>query len=137
MFMQEHLTYNNITKKWDVKWKRRWIKGLDGRKIHVRSPHSALNSLLQSAGALICKAWVVETERLLMEEHGYVHGWDGDFAFMAWVHDELQIAARTPEIAEVVMAAAQQAIRNVGESFNFRCRLDTDGKTGPTWRECH
>ncbi|PMX14142.1 MULTISPECIES: DNA polymerase [unclassified Pseudomonas] len=130
-------TYNNITKKWDVKWKRRWIKGLDGRKIHVRSPHSALNSLLQSAGALICKAWVVETERLLMEEHGYVHGWDGDFAFMAWVHDELQIAARTPEIAEVVMAAAQQAIRNVGESFNFRCRLDTDGKTGPTWRECH
>lgn len=130
-------TYNNILKKWDVKWKRRWIKGLDGRKIHVRSPHSALNTLLQSAGALICKAWVVETERLLMEEHNYVHGWDGDFCFMAWVHDELQIAARTQEIAEVVVAAAQQAIRNVGESFNFRCRLDTEGKIGPTWRECH
>ncbi|WP_323156959.1 DNA polymerase [Pseudomonas rhodesiae] len=129
--------WNQALRKFDIKWKRRWIKGLDGRKIHVRSPHSALNTLLQSAGALICKAWVVETERLLMEDHGFIHGWDGDFCFMAWVHDELQIAARTQEIGEVCVAAAQQAIRNVGESFGFRCVLDTEGKIGPTWRECH
>ncbi|UZT50419.1 DNA polymerase [Enterobacter phage 04_vB_Eclo_IJM] len=30
-----------------MKWKRRWLKGLDGRRIHIRSPHSALNALLQ------------------------------------------------------------------------------------------
>lgn len=59
--------------------------GLDGRPVYVRSPHSALNTLLQSAGALICKAWVVETEKS-MREAGYKHGWDGDFALMAWVH---------------------------------------------------
>lgn len=68
-----------------VKWKRRWIKGLDGRKVHVRSPHAALNTLLQSAGALICKLWIVETEELLLKA-GLKHGWDGDFAYMAWVH---------------------------------------------------
>lgn len=61
--------------------------GLDGRLLYVRSPHSALNTLLQSAGALICKKWVVETERLLREK-GYKHGYDGDFAFMAWVHKQ-------------------------------------------------
>lgn len=64
------------------------IVGLDGRPVYVRSPHSALNTLLQSAGALVCKAWVVETERMLREEEGFKHGWDGDFALMAWVHKQ-------------------------------------------------
>lgn len=143
----ESQVYNRVTKKFDIKWKRRFIKGLDGRKIHVRSAHSALNALLQSAGGLICKAWCVEVERILTEVHGLKHGWFyfdeagveqiGDFAFMAWVHDELQIAARTPEIGELIIKVAQEAIRTVGESFDFRCVLDTEGKMGPTWRECH
>ncbi|UVX29744.1 DNA polymerase I [Klebsiella phage VLCpiA3a] len=119
-----------------VKWKRRWIKGLDGRKVHVRSPHAALNTLLQSAGALICKLWIVETEELLLAA-GLKHGWDGDFAYMAWVHDEIQVACRTPDIAQQVIDIAQQAMRNVGEHFKFRCRLDTEGKMGPNWAVCH
>ncbi|UZZ63887.1 DNA polymerase [Pseudomonas phage PSV6] len=147
MSLIESQTFNKVTRKFDIKWKRRWIKGLDGRKIHVRSAHSALNALLQSAGAVICKAWVIEVERILMEDHGLKHGWTihnddgtttpGDFAFMAWVHDELQIAARTPEIGGLIIKVSQEAIRNVGESFDFRCQLDTEGKMGPTWRECH
>jgi hypothetical protein len=119
-----------------VKWKRRWIKGLDGRKVHVRSPHAALNTLLQSAGALICKLWIVETEELLLKA-GLKHGWDGDFAYMAWVHDEIQVACRTQEIAQQVIDIAQQAMRNVGDHFKFRCRLDTEGKMGPNWAVCH
>lgn len=119
-----------------VKWKRRWIKGLDGRKVHVRSPHAALNTLLQSAGALICKLWIIETEELLLKA-GLKHGWDGDFAYMAWIHDEIQVACRTEEIAQQVIDIAQQAMRNVGEHFKFRCRLDTEGKMGPNWKECH
>lgn len=119
-----------------VKWKRRWIKGLDGRKVHVRSPHAALNTLLQSAGALICKLWIVETEELLLKA-GLKHGWDGDFAYMAWIHDEIQVACRTTEIAQQVIDVAQKAMRNVGEHFKFRCRLDTEGKMGANWKECH
>jgi len=68
------------------KWRRKWLKGLDGRKIPIRYVHAALNSLLQSCGAILCKYWIVETERMLVEEHGLKHGWEGDFAFMAWVH---------------------------------------------------
>ena len=120
-----------------VRWKRRWIKGLDGRKVHVRSPHAALNTLLQSAGALLCKFWVAETERILTEEMGLKHGWDGDFAYMAWVHDEMQIAARTPEIAEKIAEASQKAMRAAGDFFNFRCLLDTESKIGATWLDCH
>ena len=61
------------------------ILGLDHRVVYVRSPHSALNTLLQSAGALICKKWVCLVEEN-MRKAGYKHGWDGDFAMMAWVH---------------------------------------------------
>ena len=68
-----------------VRWKRHYLKGLDGRLLAVRSPHSALNLLLQSAGALICKKWIVETEKGLIAR-GLRHGWNGDFAYMAWVH---------------------------------------------------
>lgn len=80
-----------------VKWRKRWhpdspnleithcILGLDKRVIYVRSEHSALNTLLQSAGALICKKWVCLVEEN-MRKAGYKHGWDGDFAMMGWVH---------------------------------------------------
>lgn len=119
-----------------VKWKRRWIKGLDGRKIAIRSPHAALNSLLQSAGALLCKAWVARTEELLIAR-GLKHGWDGDFAYMAWVHDEMQIAARTPEIAAIIAECSQEAMRWAGDLFKFRCLLDTESKIGDNWRDCH
>ncbi|WP_196599042.1 DNA polymerase [Pectinatus frisingensis] len=119
-----------------VKWKRHYLKGLDGRLLHVRSPHSALNLLLQSAGALICKKWIVETERRLLER-GLKHGWDGSFAYMAWVHDEIQLACRTKEIADIVIEEAQKAMRDAEAFFSFRIQLDTEGKIGKNWADCH
>lgn len=119
-----------------VQWKRRWIKGLDGRKVHVRSPHAALNTLLQSAGALICKMWIIRTEEMLIEK-GLKHGWDGDFAYMAWVHDEIQVGCRDDSIAQLVIDTAQEAMRWVGDHWAFRCLLDTEGKIGGNWAVCH
>ena len=119
-----------------VRWKRHYLRGLDGRLLHVRSPHSALNLLLQSAGALICKKWIVLTEQRLVEQ-GLKHGWDGDFAFMAWIHDEFQCACRTPEIAQLVLDTAQAAMRETQEYFGFRMQLDTEGKIGQNWADCH
>lgn len=112
------------------------ILGLDRRVVYVRSPHSALNTLLQSAGALICKKWVCLVEEN-MRKAGYKHGWDGDFAMMAWVHDETQIACRTREIAEDCVRIAQESMRQTQEFFKFNCQLDTDGKIGANWFDCH
>lgn len=117
-------------------WRRKYLKGLDGRHLTIRSLHSALNTLLQSAGALICKYWIVRTEERLLER-GLKHGWDGDFALMAWVHDEQQVACRTEEIADIVIEEAQQAMRDTQEHFNFRVQLDTEGKKGKNWYDCH
>jgi DNA polymerase-1 len=113
-----------------------FIRGLDGRKIFTRSQHAALNTKLQGMGALICKAWIVEGERLVLEA-GYKHGLDGDFMQCAWVHDEVQIACRTQEIGEHFGELYQTAMRNIQERFNFKCRLDTDFKVGANWKETH
>lgn len=119
-----------------LKWKRHWLKGLDGRKLHVRSIHSALNLLLQSAGALVCKYWIVRTEERLLAR-GLKHGWDGDFALMAWVHDEQQIACRDLDVAKIVVEEAQAAMRDTQAHYHFRVQLDTEGIIGKNWYDCH
>ena len=117
-----------------VRWRRKYLKGLDGRPLKVRSLHSALNLLLQSAGALLCKYWICKLEERLINL-GYDHG--KDFQYMAWVHDEVQVACRTKEIAEVVVREAQAAMRDSQAFFKFRTQLDTEGKIGENWCDCH
>lgn len=117
-----------------TKWKRHYLKGLDGRKLPVRSIHSALNLLLQSAGAIICKRWIVVLEQRLLAR-GFVHG--EDFMYMAWVHDEVQVACATKKIANIVVDEAQNAIRDVQKIYNIRVQLDTEGKIGANWADCH
>lgn len=112
------------------------LTALDGGILSIRSDHSALNTLLQSAGALICKKWGVFLENELLRR-GYKHGWDGDFAFMAWVHDEYQIAARTEELAHEIGEVSKWAIKEAERYFNFQCPLDIDYKVGKNWADCH
>ena len=108
-----------------------YLTGLDGRKLHVRSDHAALNVLLQSAGALICKRWLVEFHKLLKENnlHNQVYQ-------MAFVHDEAQFSL-PPEIAEEVGELCIKAIKMSGEHFGIRVPLDGEYKIGRNWRECH
>lgn len=135
-FQAEIPAIGNLSKAVKAKAKSGFIKGLDGRDLFIRSEHSALNTLLQSAGALLCKLWMVLLERKLIAR-GYKHGWDGDFAFMAWVHDELQIATRTKELADEIGQLSIEVAAEVGEYFNFRCPLTSDFKIGQNWAECH
>jgi DNA polymerase-1 len=74
-----------------------WIPALDNGRLHVRSPHKALNTSLQSAGALVAKHWSCEIENTLIDQ-GWRHGWDGDFAILGFFHDELQVAVRAPGV---------------------------------------
>jgi hypothetical protein len=117
-----------------VEWKRHYLKGLDGRRLHVRSLHSALNLLLQSCGALICKKWIVFVEENMIKA-GYKHG--EDFQYMAWTHDEISVGCRTQEIADALVAIAQKSMRQVQEYYSIRCQLDVESKIGKNWYECH
>lgn len=111
------------------------LPGLDGRVLYVRSPHSALNTLLQSDAALIAKKWVCITEELL-EEEGLNHGWDEDFVQLLWIHDEEQIGARD-EYAQFVSASSRKAAAMAGTYFGYECPIAAESKMGKTWAETH
>ncbi len=109
------------------------LRGLDGRLLPSRSAHSALNLLLQSDGALICKRWIVQAH-LDLEAAGYK--WGEDYAQMLWVHDEIQIECRA-EIAEDIARIVREAVPKAGAFFDFRVKLDGESMIGLNWAECH
>ena len=112
---------------------RPFLMGLDKRKLHVRSAHAALNTLLQSAGALIAKlATILAYEELIRRGHV----WGKDFALVAHVHDEMQFEVRKgleEEVGQVVV----EAMREAGRQFDFRCPIDGEAKSGGSWFETH
>lgn len=110
-----------------------YLRGLDGRLLHIRSDHAALNTLLQSAGALVMKQALINLYRSLSSK-GLRHG--DDYAFVANVHDEFQILVR-PQYVDLVMEESVNAIRKAGEDFEFRCPLDGEAKQGRTWADTH
>lgn len=109
---------------------RGYLKGLDGRKLHVRSAHSALNTLLQSAGALVCKRWIVEFEDALQQ------GLGDHVKFVANVHDEIQLEVDA-EFAEAAGELAVECIGRAGDYFNVRVPLTGEYKVGANWKETH
>lgn len=112
------------------------IKALDGRRIHTRAEHSLLNALGQSGGAVICKEWVCLCWEGCLAA-GLRPGWSGDFVFCAWVHDELQIAFRTPEIGEQIGEIVKAAANRVGPKYSFRGVTTASVNTGKNWKETH
>jgi DNA polymerase I-like protein with 3'-5' exonuclease and polymerase domains len=109
--------------------KRGWLKGLDGRRIYVRSSHAALNTLLQGAGAVVMKKALVFLDEAA-KEHGL------DYKFVGNIHDEMQaevLEAHTDFFGEL----AVQAIEKAGEHFNLRCPTTGEYKVGDNWSETH
>ena len=113
--------------------KRGWIKGLDGRRVHVRSLHSVLNTLFQSAGAIVMKQAQVFCDREL--------GMSGlvprrEYEFIGTIHDEFQIESDEEKSHEIGGIAAE-SIRLAGEYFGFRCPLAGNFAVGPNWSCTH
>ena len=105
------------------------LPGLGGYQLKVRSSHSSLNTLLQSAGAIISKQWLVQiTKNLRAKKIPY--------KLVAWVHDEVQL--ETPReygdiVGEVVVHSAAQA----GEILKFRCPVGAEYGVAENWAGSH
>ena len=104
---------------------------MDGRHLHIRSSHAALNTLLQSGGGLICKQWMVEVDQLLtlLEAHDKVRQ-------VAWVHDECQYEC-DPDFAEEFGKKAVECIAKAGAFFDIKVPLTGEYKIGRNWAETH
>ena len=105
------------------------LPGLDGRRVLIRSEHAALNTLLQSAGAIVMKqALVIATQKLATYRYPY--------KLVAQVHDEFQVEV-PEEYAQRVGAVFRNAIREAGRQLNLRCPLDGEFNIGNNWAETH
>jgi DNA polymerase I-like protein with 3'-5' exonuclease and polymerase domains len=118
--------------------KRKRVIGLDGRIIPIRSEHSALNFMIQSCGAIVCKEWVASAFEQLEAKYGYNWDdpWSGDFVFVLWVHDEVQLCVREgleEEIGNIIVECAQKA----GIPYGLRVRLDSKAVSGDSWKDTH
>jgi DNA polymerase-1 len=117
------------------KLKRGYLIGLDGRRIRIRSEHSALNFLLQSGGAVVMKMALAIFHFEMMPPRGWLHGCQ--FAYCANVHDEVQIECR-PEIADEIGECFMEAIRIAGERLKVTCPLaGTSSHAGANWKDTH
>lgn len=108
---------------------RGYLRGLDGRRLWIRSEHAALNTLLQSAGAIIMKkALAIFTE--------YAPQWGLDYKLVGSIHDEYQLEA-TEAHADKVGYLMVESIKAAGIAFDMRCPLDGEYKVGNNWAETH
>lgn len=124
------------------------VRGLDGRRLFIgatmdknklpkrvwkRSLHKALNTLLQSAGAIVMKKALVILDGDIQAK-GLVPG--KDYEFVINCHDEWQIECLEKH-AEFIAETAKRAITKAGEAFKMRCPLAGEAKIGNSWAETH
>jgi DNA polymerase-1 len=108
---------------------RGYLYGLDGRRVYVRSEHAALNTLLQSAGAIVMKKALV-----LLDE--YAKLWKLNYNFIGNIHDEIQTEVRENE-ADVFGRLAVSCIEAAGKHYKLNCPLTGEYQVGENWSETH
>lgn len=112
---------------------RGYLKGLDGRILHVRAAHAALNTLLQSAGAVLMKRALVLFERDVAKP---LRTEGATVEYVANVHDEAQMETEEQHAEEIGKGFAR-AIERAGQYYKFRCPLAGSYGVGRNWKETH
>lgn len=102
---------------WENTGQKKFILGLDGRKVPTRSAHAILNSLFQSAGVICAKRAMVTHDRLLKE-----HGLSVDFFAEDWknkefaqqliaYHDEAQMEVSKSLVKFKTFSSEEEAVK--------------------------
>ena len=128
-FMSNMPKFNLLKNKLTKASESGMIRGLDGRLLHIRSPHASLNTLIQGSGAVICKQWLVQMIDKIQES-------GVDAKLVASVHDEYQFEvanADTEKFGEIT----NTAIKEVQDIYDLKCPLDSEFKIGKNWAETH
>mgnify|MGYP003648448079 FL=1 len=106
-----------------------FLKGLDGRKLTVRSPHAALNTLFQGAGAIVMKQAIITFNQAIESQVLRAK-------FVGNIHDEWQLECHEDD-AHAVGKAGVEAIRQTTHLLNLNCPLDGEYQVGYNWSETH
>lgn len=107
--------------------RRGYLFGLDGRKVYLRGEHAALNTLLQSAGAIVMKQ---ATCIIYDAIQGHDIHMVGNF------HDEIQMELDPSEL-DFCRRVCYNSIIEAGKSFKLNIHLEGDVTMGKNWAETH
>jgi len=119
--------------------RRGYLFGLDGRKIHLRrdtntgeiQDHKALNTRLQSGGAVVMKWAMVILDHWVRE-----CGLEGEAKKVIDMHDEAQWEVEENH-AHTIGQLGKQSIIMAGKMLGLNVPLDADYKVGTNWAMTH
>jgi len=109
------------------------LKGLDGRPIFCKAEHASLNYLLQSAGAILSKRWLVISQDMI-DDAGLTY--NIDYTRCAYVHDEQQLSV-VPSEADRVARILVEAAPRAGEYYSFKVPIAAASSVGSNWAATH
>ena len=128
-FLQNTPALGRLRERVGVASGRGYVLGLDRRRVAIRSSHAALNSLLQSAGAIIMKKALC-----LLDEYAIL--WGLDYHIIGNIHDEIQTEVREKD-AERFGRLATSCVEAAGLFYKLNCPLAGDYKVGNSWADTH
>ena len=108
------------------------ITAIDGRWIGIRSQHSALNALFQSAGAIVMKYAMVIANKRIHEKYSPLVA-----RGLIRYHDEEIWECIDEQTAEEVGKIGCESIREAGRYLKLHVPLDAEYKIGKNWAEVH
>ena len=107
---------------------KKFITGVDGRRLFVRSKHSLVNLAIQSLGAI-----AMDIAGCFMYDRIQAVGLGRQ---MLYYHDEYEYYTKK-ENAELVGQIMEQSIRDAGKYLKLNVPLEAEAKIGKTWAEVH
>ncbi len=132
-----------MTKFWETKGGKKWLPGIDGRRLITRKKSALLNTLFQSCGAIAMDYACC-----------YLDSWLGGIKFdedfkpyylykdkyivrrIGFFHDEVEFEC-DEEIGEEMAKMIERAIEMAGKHLKLAVPLAGEGKVGLNWKETH
>ncbi len=120
---------NDLMKTWEKRGGKKggFLKGLDGRKLFARSPHSLVNLMVQSTGSIIVKTSLCFIDKAV--ERSKL-----DATQIIYMHDEGQYEVLT-EHAERFKLIAERSFLAAGEYWKMKVPMPGEMKFGANWRD--
>lgn len=123
---------DDATEQWQKRRKsegRGYLKGIDGRKIWIRSEHSIVNAYFQSTGSIVVKQAAVLLDKEVTDKKL-------DAQQVIIYHDEVEYEVSKQD-AEVLCELTKDAFKRAGEVLGIKVPTTTAPKLGHNWRQVH
>lgn len=131
-----------LLKYWEGHGQKKFVAGIDGRRIYTRSKHAVINSLWQSCGAIImsyaCCLMDAKLGGLVLDNLGRpCYNYRNTVVKrVGYFHDELEFEC-SPDVAEEIGQMIVDSIVKAGQMLKLKVELAGEAKIGANWKETH